>query len=90
MSKTLIFCPDFLFVIDHASTPRAKKNIAWTVRQNRLYKPRACHKGAASASERPPAGPEKLALPSGNGVLGQNFAMSRFVSHANFAFNNRP
>ena len=46
--------------------------------------------GAASASERPPAGPEKLALPSGLGKLGPNFVISQFISHANFALNNRP
>ena len=53
--------PEFLVVTGAASTPRLKKRVAWTVRQNRLYKPHTCHKGAASASEQPPARPEKLA-----------------------------
>ena len=39
----------------------AEKNIALTVKQNRLYKPRAMKGGARARSERPPAGPEKSA-----------------------------
>ena len=48
------FFPDFLFVVSTASTPPVKKSIAWTERQNRLYKPHACHRGDASAQRAAP------------------------------------
>ena len=54
--------PDFLFVILVASTPRAERSIAWTEKQIRLYKPRACHKGAASAQRATPGKAAKIGV----------------------------
>ena len=73
--------------------PPAVKKIACTILDTiKESSPQAtsCHKRTRARSERPPAGPEKYKKVLGNGHLEQNFAFSRFLSHAIFAPRTRP
>ena len=62
INENVKFFPDFLFVTGSASRPRLKNSIALTVKQNRLYKPHTCHKGAASAQRAAPGRAAKIGV----------------------------
>ena len=72
------FFPDFLFVICAASTPWAWNNIALTVKQNRLYKPRAMKGGRERAASGPRQGRKNPRSPSDWANLAKIFHIEHF------------